>query len=476
MNPQHLDADLASLPPDVASMSPVAQAAAIPPVDIVIIGAGPVGLALAGALARHSATAGLSLTLIDSRTRAAADRDPRVLALSHGSQALLAPLGWPEQATPIETIHVSQRGYLGRALIRHDAHRLPALGYVVRYGAIAGALRDGVLRLAARRNRADVDIGGSAQTKHAALTLYERCTATEIVQDADGVSLTLMPASPAEADKRGGAAAASDSTATRFPTTLRARLVVHAEGGRVTPARPDHATDSTTDRTRDYAQTAIVGAVRTSAPQPRVAWERFTNEGPLALLPLAESGAFDGPATAAGAPTAAAPADYALVWCQSPEQAAARMAMDDAAFLAELHGTFGDRLGQFIGISGRATFDLRLRATDLLADGRIATIGNAAQTLHPVAGQGLNLGVRDAQALALAIGQHGTTPAALQAFAASRQWDRRITIGLTDALARGFTHPFPPLAHLRGIALAALDCLPGAKTWLARQMMFGQRR
>ena len=463
MNSQHPDADPASLPHTAASPSPASRGTAAA-VDIVIIGAGPVGLALAGALARHSATAGLSVTLIDSRTRDAADRDPRVLALSHGSQALLAPLGWPEQTTPIETIHVSQRGYLGRALIRHHEHRLPALGYVVRYGAIAGALRDGVLRLAHRPGRAAS--GG-------VVTFYEQCTATVDGQDADSVSLTL-------ASTANGTAAISDPA---FPATLQARLVIHAEGARTTNAHPSN----TPDWTRDYAQTAIVGTVRTRAPQPRTAWERFTDEGPLALLPLAESGVLHtarpgntsaptGDVAPGNAAWASAPADYALVWCQSPAQAAARMALDDAAFLAELHRAFGDRVGEFVRIDGRATFDLSLRASGALADGRIGTIGNAAQTLHPVAGQGLNLGVRDAQALAIAIGRQGTTPAALQTYATSRQWDRRLTIGLTDALARGFTHPFPPLAHLRGIALATLDGLPGVKTWLARQMMFGQRR
>jgi len=463
-----------SLPPDAAP----GPAAAAPDadgvsVDIAIIGAGPVGLALAGALARHSATAGLSITLIDARTRAAADSDPRVLALSHGSRTLLAPIGWPEQATPIETIHVSQRGYLGRALIRHETHHLPALGYVVRYGAIAGALRAGVLRLAERPGR----------TTRTALTLLEQCTATAIAEDADGVLLRLASTAPGPTENakpmRAPSPASTPIDTTRagvaLPSRLRARLVIHAEG-----TRPGaHRANTAQDRVRNYTQTAIVGAVRTDAPLPRVAWERFTDEGPLALLPLAESGVQCPPAASATPGVrgdgAAAPADYALVWCQSPERAAARIALDDDAFLADLHQAFGDRLGRFTRISGRATFDLHLRASGALAEGRIATIGNAAQTLHPVAGQGLNLGVRDAEALALAIGRHGTTPGALTAFAASRSWDRRLTIGLTDALARGFTHPFPPLGHLRGVALAALDCLPGAKGWLARQMMFGQR-
>jgi 2-octaprenyl-6-methoxyphenol hydroxylase len=133
-------------------------------------------------------------------------------------------------------------------------------------------------------------------------------------------------------------------------------------------------------------------------------------------------------------------------------------------------------MGRFTQIKGRASFQLGLNALDTLVKGRIAAIGNAAQTLHPVAGQGLNLGLRDAHALTDALSQHGATPLALALFAQRRALDRRLTIRSTDTLARLFTVDLPALGTLRGLALTALEFVPPVKTALARQMMFGQRR
>jgi len=351
----------------------------------------------------------------------------------------------------------------------------------VRYGALMRALHAGFLK--------QVSNGGRAQ-------LRENCTVSTTRQDAEGVTVQFRETTRAITQKTGQKTApqAQQPTSpgtgtTTAPTSpapitnnlrqLRARLVIHAEG-----ALSEHAIEER--RSRDYGQTAIVGAVRCDAPLPRVAWERFTSEGPIALLPLAESGAqmsttSPTPAIAQGtAKGASVPPqrafDYALVWCQTPDNAQRRLTLSDAAFLAELGHAFGGRVGHFTQVEGRARFPLGLQSRTTLIDGLTAAIGNAAQTLHPVAGQGLNLGMRDAQALATALSQHGPTAAALKAFAAQRRVDRAITIGLTDGLARGFTVNFPPLAALRGLALAALDFLPGTKTVLARQMMFGQRR
>lgn len=395
--------------------------------DIAIVGAGPVGLALAGWLARRSATASLRVVLLDARAPQAALDDPRALALSHGSRVLLEPIGWPRQATPIERIHVSQRGTFGRALIEHDEHDVPALGYVARYGALVGALAEGTARLG-------VDV-----------TL---ASATASEQRDDGVTLTL--------DANGAG------------KTLTARVLVNAEGGLY---RADKTAASSlapgagpaSQRQRDYGQTAIVGVVTVTAPQRHTAWERFTAAGPLALLPLDTSA---DPARCA----------YALVWCSEPNDAQRRLALDDATFLAELGHAFGTRMGTFTSITGRAAFPLGLTALTQPVDGRIVAIGNAAQTLHPVAGQGLNLGLRDAHALVDSFARLGATPDALREFASRRTIDRRLTIGLTDTMARAFTIDLGPLAPLRGLALAALELVPAAKTALARHMMFGQRR
>jgi 2-octaprenyl-6-methoxyphenol hydroxylase len=411
------------MPRDGAPMEPHGQPYDY---DIAIVGAGPVGLALAGWLARRGSTRALRIVLIDAREPDASHGDPRALALSHGSRVLLEPLRWPADASAIDRIHVSQRGHFGRTVIERDEHDLPALGYVVRYGSLVRALSDAV--------------------RATGCTWLTSTVAHAPSQDAHGVSLPIEPANPLAAD-----------AATQ--RTLRVRVLINAEGGLYHEAAQAHP-HSGRHATRDYRQTALVGMVSVSAPQPHVAWERFTPEGPIALLPL-------------GGPRQA---DYALVWCCRPDEAARRMQLPDAQWLAELQQAFGSKMGRFERVTGRASYPLGLHALSALTDRRIAAIGNAAQTLHPVAGQGLNLGLRDAHALVEALAHHGPTPAALHTFAARRALDRRVTIAATDTLARGFTVDFAPVATLRGLALAALEFIPPAKTALARQMIFGQRR
>lgn len=250
--------------------------------DIAIVGAGPVGLALAGWLARRSATRALSIALIDAREPDASANDPRAIAVSQGSRMLLDTLGWPGDATPIEHIHVSQRGHFGRTLIDRDEHDLAALGYVVRYGSIVQAL--------ARAVRGTPAHWLTSTAAHSP------------AQDADGVTITL--------DTPQG------------PRTLRARVLVNAEGGLFND-RKRKLTDSA--QSRDYGQTALIGTVTVSSPRPRVAWERFTAEGPLALLPL-------------GGPQQA---DYALVWCCAPDVARRRGELSDDARRASRPPTSG---------------------------------------------------------------------------------------------------------------------------------------
>lgn len=398
--------------------------------DVTIVGAGPVGLALAAWLARRSASAALSVALVDARDPEAAAGDPRAIAISEGSRMLLEPFGaWPADATAIERIHVSQRGRFGRTLIERDEHGLPALGYVARYGSIVHALA-GVVRRTGTH-------------------WFTSCRALP-PQVEPGAEFVTLPIESAHLQRK-----------------LSTRVLINAEGGLYGEAHSKSPEDSPAPArlaakrdTRDYGQTAIVGTVTVSAPQPHVAWERFTGEGPIALLPMG----------------GVRHADYALVWCMTPDESARRAALSDAALLAELGQAFGERMGRFESIKGRAAFPLGLVAAQTLVDGRIASIGNAAQTLHPVAGQGLNLGLRDAHALADALARAGATPEALAQFAQRRSFDRRMTIGATDTLARLFTIDFGPLAVLRGLALTALECVPPAKTALTRQMMFGQRR
>lgn len=406
-------------------------AAATPDFDIAIVGAGPVGLALANWLLRDT---DWRIALFDARDAEAAARDPRALALSHGSRVLLEAIGgWPARATPITHIHVSQRGHFGQTHIRREDYDIPALGHVVQYGDLSAAL--------------NAALATQMQRYPDRLTRYDH-TPVERVEQLPRADGSVAPAR-VRALREG-----------RHPLAVETAVVIQAEGGLFDDARRQAARSSYLHHTRrrDYGQTAIVAHVRCAAPLEGWAWERFTTEGPLALLPQHDA---DGPG-------------YALVWCCAPDQARHRAGLPDAAFLAELGAAFGERMGRFTQAGPRHTFALGLHARRTPVDRRVVAIGNAAQTIHPVAGQGFNLGLRDAFELARAL-RDAVTPAALARFARERAFDRAVTIGLTDLLPRAFAVPGRPVGHLRGIALTLLECVPPLKHELARQMMFGQR-
>jgi len=374
--------------------------------DVAICGAGPVGLALAAFLARRGVP-GSRIVLVDGKSLGQAISDPRSIALSWGSVQLLDEVGaWPLAATAIHQIHVSRCGQLGRSLMDRRDHAVEALGYVTRYGAVVDAL--------ARRCEA------------AGVAVLRPARVQSLEEGADGALLALD-------DGR----------------TVRAQVAVQAEGGIF--GQQDHRA-----RSRDYEQTAVIARVTSALPIPYRAFERFTDEGPLALLPE------DGPDGHG----------YALVWCVRPERAGAVLDLDDTAFLKQLTDAFGTRLGAFTKVSPRVAFPLGLNA-EARATARTVAIGNAAQTLHPVAGQGLNLGLRDAAVLARQLAR-GATSAAIGRFLEERAQDRQLTIGLTDTMARAFTGS-KPLQPLLGLGLAALDLARPARMLLADLMMFGRR-
>ncbi len=375
-------------------------------VDIAICGAGPVGLALAAFLVRRGVP-GERIALIDGKSLGQAITDPRSIALSWGSVQLLEEVrAWPLPATPIHEIHVSRRGQLGRSLMDRAEHKLAALGYVARYGDVVDALA-------------------------------RAC-------EAAGVR-TLRPARVEGFDEE------DESVHLRLDDgrTVVTKVAVQAEGG-VFGQQDSKA------QQRDYAQTALIARVTVSEPIAHRAFERFTDEGPLALLPQEGN---DGHA-------------YALVWCMRPERAVDIQLLDDAAFLRQLGEAFGARLGAFTAASSRVAFPLGLNA-EARATSRTVAIGNAAQTLHPVAGQGLNLGLRDAAVLARQLARDAA-PGAIAAFMDERKQDRRLTIGLTDTMARAFVGR-GPLQPLLGLSLAALDIVKPARLLLADLMMFGRR-
>ena len=375
-------------------------------VDIAIVGAGPVGMTLALALAGSP----FRVLLIDSRQRGAWASDPRALALSYGTRQLLESLGaWNVNAgTAIETIHVSQRGGFGRTLIDAADYDIPALGYVLRYRDLAASL-DARIEASQRLNG------------HAVIAIRLGSEAAEITLENGGGDTSR----------------------------ISARLIVHAEG---TPANDAGV------RVYDYCQHAVVAEVRPRAAHARQAWERFTPDGPLALLPL-------GP-------------DYALVFCVPPAQASRLLQLDEEHFLVALRTSFGGRV-DFVSSGPRASFPLALRVRQQLSTPRQVWIGNAAQSLHPVSGQGFNLGLRDAWELAEMLRTRASSDAGdgatLAAYARRRRIDRNGSMAFTDGLVHVFSNDLAPLRTARGLSLLALDLLPPLRHFIARRMIWGAR-
>lgn len=413
--------------------------------DLLIVGAGPVGLALALALK----DAGLDIVLADARAREAVTKDPRDLALAHGTRLTLQRLGvWDAlPTTAIQHIHISHQGGLGRTLIDASEHELPALGYVSSAGALAATLR------------AAVDAAG--------IPVLDETEVTNLAAGEDDVIASL-------------------STAGRVPPPLRARLAACAEGGL-------RAGDANVVE-HDYGQHALIADVQVAGGHRHTAFERFTAQGPVALLPKGQG--------------------YALVHVVRPETAEELLALDDAAYLARLQAHIGGR-ARLTGVGPRLRYPLVLRYRRSTIAQRTVWLGNAAQTLHPVAGQGFNLALRDVWALAdtllkqrdasalaaAALARDGAMapprqtadssaartgtqdPVAfdpgraevLAAYAAARGLDRLGTIRFTDTLVRVFSNDFAPLRHARGAALFALDLLPPLRNFVARRMLFGAR-
>ena len=212
--------------------------------------------------------------------------------------------------------------------------------------------------------------------------------------------------------------------------------------------------------THDYGQTAWVGTATLQGATPGMAFERFTRHGPVALLPLP--------------PGASGEARAALVWCVASADDPV-LGLSDTQRLAVLNTLFPPEAGRVVSLTSLKAFALGLSAERTLVDGRTVRIGNAAQTLHPVAGQGLNLGLRDAHALVAALRWATDLDGALRRVEWARAPDRWAMIAATDFLARSFTWQLPGAAAARGLGLAALQALPPVKAWLARRMMFGGR-
>lgn len=385
--------------------------------DLLIAGGGLAGNCLA--LALHGT--GIESAIVESSTRAEQQASPagdRALALAYGTVVMLDALGcWQgikHAATPIKTIHVSDRGHFGKTRLSAEQENVEALGYVI----------------LAR------DIEGHVAERVEALNIEQICPARVVGLHSGthdiGVSLKL-------GDR---------------PETVAAKLLAGADGGLSSVRK----LLDIGQQVNDYGQTALVTTVESSLPNRFVAYERFTASGPLALLPVGER-------------------QSAVVWTRTKEQAESLLTLNEADFIAELQDCFGYRLGELTLAAPRRAFPLTLIRAEHMVKGRAVIIGNAAHQLHPVAGQGFNLGLRDVTALAeMLIAQHAQggdigAPGLLQAYAEARRKDHDNTIRFTDQLIRIFSNDRLSWAAARNAGLSLLDKIPPAKSLLARHAM-----
>ena len=367
---------------------------------------------------------------------------PRPLALSLASERVLASLGvWEAvagQATPIESIHVSEAGRFGAARLEAAECGIARFGSVVPAGALGAALRDAVARRPAIHR-----IGGHVVDAG----IRAGAVASRVIGGAGGAGLLGTRASRphriAETAQAGREVA---------PFAFTASLLVIADGGR-SELREALGIGATV---RDYRQRAIASVVEARAPRERTAFERFTPDGPVALLPMGGS-------------------RYGLVWCCGGERADRLAGLSERAFAEALDAVFAGRLGGFASAGERTVFELRLARADTVAAERVALVGNAANHLHPVAGQGFNLGMRDAACLAEVVAagrREGCAPGDAQVLERYRRWrapDHAGVARFTDALVDVFCNRFSPAAPFRAPALAALDLIPPLKRALARR-------
>lgn len=386
--------------------------------DILIAGGGMIGASLARALGGQGLRIGV-VEAVPIKSHAQSSYDERPIALGFGTRRIFEGMGvWDALAglmTPIRSIHVSDRGHFGFTRLGHEEEGVEALGYV-----------------------ADTRTVGEVLAKHlAALPAVDLiCPATVKTVAIAGDTARVMVAREGQT------------------LTLTSRLVVAADGASsVVRERLGIAM-----AIKDYGQSAVTAVVMPSVPHNHVAYERFTENGPLAVLPMGDN-------------------RCGIVWTQPRECVDEVLALDDKSFLARLQACFGYRLGRFERVGVRRAYPLALMYAPDTVRPRVAVIGNAAHTLHPVAGQGFNLGLRDVAVLAEVLAQAAQRGedigdiAVLNRYAAWRRDDHRRVIGFTDGLARLFSNTLPPLVLARDLGTLAIDLLPPLKRLFARQSM-----
>lgn len=387
------------------------------PYDVAIVGGGMVGASLACALAQLP----LRVVMIESsapRLGTPPTYDDRAIALSYGSRRILEGIDvWRHlhsNATAIERIHISDRGRFGFTHLDCEEEGVPALGYVALARELGEALYQTLDDLPIER--------------------LAPASLEDFSQDKDGVTLRLStPEGPHQI--RANLMAAADGT----QSSVRAHLGANT-------------------REYDYHQTAIITNITPDRKHLGLAYERFTESGPIALLPMSDN-------------------RCGLVWTWPTETAELPMAWNDETFLSNLQEAFGFRLGRLKRVGKRFSYPLKLLMAEKGVYGRIALIGNAMHTLHPIAGQGFNLGIRDVAALADVVASavnSGQEPGDRQVLSNYAQWrknDQQSLALITDGLARIFTNPLSPVRLARNLGLALTDMVPPIRHGIARHAM-----
>ncbi len=403
--------------------------------DLIIIGGGLAGASLACAL-KNSA---LKIALVEAfelNTDSQPSYDDRTVALSFGSRCIFDSMGLWSSLAPyaeaINTIHISDRGHFGVTRLTKEQEGVEALGYVLENRAIGQQLY--------------ADLADSSSDKEGGITLFCPARLKTLQQDKQQVSVEIL----------------TDGALQK----ITGKLLVAADGNNSQVMKLLAIGSSR----QSYDQVALISNVTPGNKHNNVAYERFTDTGPLAFLPMLQN-------------------RCSVVWTLDPKQAESLYALDDAAFLQQLQQRFGYRLGQFKKTGKRQLYPLFLQSATQMVHGRVALIGNAAHSVHPVAGQGFNLALRDVALLSelivdslpgspidSAVDKGKTaadigTQAMLQNYAALREDDIRRVYRFTDALVKTFSNNIIALAHLRSLSLLMVDVLPDIKHQLAAQSM-----
>ncbi len=385
--------------------------------DVLIVGGGLAGNCLALALK----DSGMRIAVIEANTRQTLKTSPagdRALALSAGTVTMLQALdiwsGIADKATAIKQIHISDQGHFGKARLSAKKQGVDALGYVI-------SARDIESHVAELVERAEIE---------------QFCPA-RVVGLMSGLQTVNVSLKQHEQS-----------------LNLSARLLVGADGGQSSVRSLLEIAQQKTE----YGQTALVTTVKSSLPHKNVAYERFTSSGPLAMLPLNAE-------------------ECSVVWTRSHEEAEQLMALNETEFTEQLQQSFGYHLGRLSLSAPRRAFPLTLIRAESMQQGRTVIIGNAVHQLHPVAGQGFNLGMRDVVQLAEMLQQQWQKQgdlgekSLLQDYAESRIKDHDHTIGFTDNVVKIFSTDWLPMAAARSIGLAVMDQIPAAKNVLAKHAM-----